>query len=237
MSELSLPPSEGTGEWISRYFKDVWEIISRPAAFFRRFSQQRPSTAYALTFALVTHWLGKALQSLWAFSMLHSFESWAGRLFQWGNRWDLEISHPGRAAELLEWRDRVWHWFVGAGSVILDPFFTLLSILFTSLLVLVGVKLLVPRNAPRADYSSTVQLICFGLTPSILSAIPFIGPFAAALGIVIVTTIGAREWYQVSTGRAVAIAIFPKLLFFGFLLIGLMGILFIFLKLFSALFA
>ena len=76
------------------------------------------------------------------------------------------------------------------------------------------------RPAQVVTYESALRLICFGMAPSILAGLPIFGGFVAALLVLIVTVIGAREVYEVGTGRAIVIALFPKLLFFGVFVLG-----------------
>ena len=83
-------------------------------------------------------------------------------------------------------------------------------------------------------YESAVRVVCFGLTPAILAMLPLFGGFVSAICVVIVTVIGAREVYRTTTGRAVVIALFPKLLFLGVLGIGLFVLLLAAVKFFAS---
>lgn len=176
-----------------------------------------------LTFALVSHWLGAAIGYLWTLalggSMIHYLENY----FQMNDS-SSSIDYMGRSAQYIQARDRILHWIFGTGSIITDPFSTLFVILFTSFLVFIGVRILVtPGKAGHLQeitYESSVRVISFGIGPAILACIPFIGRFIAPLYILIVTVIGVKEVYRVGVGRAIVIALFPKLLFLGIIFLG-----------------
>lgn len=214
---------------IKRYFSDLWQIITQPARFFRRMPLSG-GLAHPLAFALVTHWLGSAFEFLWRNLLGGVVGGYFGRMFRVAS--DVaDIDSQGRGAEILQLRERMLHWFWGAGSVIVDPFFTLFQVLFISFFVWVGARLLVTPGKDGAPseitFESAVRLICFGLSPAILACIPILGSFTATLLTFIVTVVGAREIYRVRTGRAIAIALFPKLLFFAIIIGGLGFLLFV----------
>lgn len=199
---------------IRRYFTDLSQIISHPTQFFRRM----PITgglSGPLAFALVTHWLGSAVAYLWHALMSGSITERVGRLLQLAGN-VTEVDHPGRGARLMALQDQITHWMWGAGSVIVDPFLTLVSIVFTTFLVWVGARILVTpgkNGAPtEITYESALRIVCFGMSPAILAVIPLVGGFVAALGAMIVTVIGAREVYRIEVGRAIVVALFPKVL-------------------------
>ncbi len=208
--------------WMDRFFRDLWNIITRPTAFFARMPREGGITG-PLVFALITHWLGAAIEFLWQSAtggaMLRVFND----LFQVAGE-VADVDHPGRAALLLQARDRLAHWIWGTGAVLLDPFLTMASILFTSWMVFVGARLLVtPGRAGAPDrirFETALRIVCYGMSPAILAAVPFIGLVISKICVVIVTVIGAREVYRTGTARATAIALFPKLLFLAILLSG-----------------
>jgi hypothetical protein len=192
-----------------------------------------------LFFALVTHWLGSSLSFLWRSLMGGTVSQFFRNIFDIAK--DVaEVDYPGRGEQFIQARDRILDWFFGAGPVIIDPFITLFSILFTSVLVYVGARLLVSPgpDEPREEisYESAVRIICYGMTPSILKGIPLFGGAIASICTLIVTVIGAREVYRTSTIRAILIALFPKLLFLGIILVGLVFLVLVFLKLFASVF-
>jgi ribosomal protein S27AE len=216
--ETQAPYWESGGGIIRQYFRELFRILTNPTQFFRHL----PLTGglgRPLAFALATHWIGSAIGYLWGLlitrSMGISIGGTLSKLFE-----DVaDVDSPGRSAQLIELKERAINWFWGAGSVIADPFFTLLKILFTSALVYIGARILVTpsvQGGPREiSYESSVRIICFGMGPSILMALPIFGGPVSALLVIIVTIIGAREVYRVGFGRAATIALFPQVLFFG----------------------
>ena len=222
----------GAFRWIDRYFRDLWQIITQPTRFFRRMPRTG-GVSGPLAFALVTSWIGAAMGWLWGSLINGVMTRELNEVFRIAG--DVaDIDHPGRSAVLAQARDRFLHWFWGAGSVLLDPFLTAVSILFTSFFVWMGARLLVTpaRNGAPDEirYETALRIVCFGMSPAILAVIPVAGPFVSKLGVLIVTVAGAREVYRVSTGRAAAIALFPKLLFLAILMFGFLVIIMLMIK-------
>lgn len=223
-ASLNQLESETGGALVRAYFSDVWEIISRPKSFFKRMPLSGGISG-PLAFALVTHWLGSALSFLWHASLSETVNSILNPFFQIAG--DVgELDHPGFGTQLAGMRDGFLHWFWGTGSVIADPFITVFSVLFTSFWVFIGARILIApgkSGAPREiAFESAVRLVCYGMTPSILAGIPLVGWGLASLLSFVVTAIGAKEVYRTSTGRAVVIALFPKLLLLGLILTGIL---------------
>jgi hypothetical protein len=202
---------------IQNYFERLWKILAHPALFFRELPQDE-ALAGPLAFALVTHWLGSAFNYLWHLAIGVSMTDFMQDLMMRAGD-SIQIDNPGRNAQLLQLRDQVTSWFFSASSIITDPFFTLVSILFTSSLVFIGARILVPRKT-NVNFSSAVKIISYGMTPAILAAIPALGGAIASFYTVIVTIIGAREVYRISNTRAFFVALFPKVLFVGILMFG-----------------
>jgi hypothetical protein len=124
------------------------------------------------------------------------------------------------------------------GSVIADPFLTLAQVLAVSFMVFLGARLLVPASARErggADptYESALRVVCYGLTPAILAALPLFGGPIAYLYKIAVTVIAAREVYRVSNGRATLVALFPHVLLTGFLALVLVALLVAAIKFFT----
>jgi hypothetical protein len=152
-----------------------------------------------------------------------------------------EVDHPGRNAQIVEMADRMKHWLWGAGSVIVDPFITLLQIFFISLLVFVGARIFVgsarrgsdPGEAPRpVTFESAVRIVSYGMTPAILTALPLFGGVVAYLYKIVVTVIGAREVYRIGNTRATLVALFPHVLMVGVLMLFLIALLVALMKFF-----
>lgn len=225
---------EGAFTLVRNYFSDLWQILRHPRLFFRKMPVQG-GMARPLCFALVTHWLGASLGYLGQISFGISTHRFFENLFQ--PRESSRFGDPGiDQLSLNQAREKILEWIFGTGPIIADPFLTLCSILFTAALVFIGARILVSLNKTHPTYESAVRILCFGLTPSILKGIPFVGPFAAPLWVLGVTIIGVKEVYQVQTARAFVIALFPKILFLGTILMGVMVFLMLFFKLFISFF-
>ncbi|MCM2276502.1 MAG: hypothetical protein NDJ89_00305 [Oligoflexia bacterium] len=236
--ELAPPKPRGPAALVLAYLDAVWQLITKPAAFFRRMPLQGGLSA-PLAFALVTHWIGSAVGFLWLSligrRILPFFEGWRqipGEL--------AEIDSPGNAARWKEAADRISDWLRNAGPVIADPFLTLFSVLFTSALVYFGARLLVTpgkNGAPREiTYESALRIVCFGMAPSILAGLPVFGFGVASFLTLVVTVIGAKQVYRTGVVRAIVIALFPKLLFLALAFGGLVVLAVALAQLFSSFF-
>lgn len=202
--------------FIRKYLETLWSILRTPSQFFKKMPIGG-GLAAPLTFALATHWMGTLGAYLWRMllgtdSVLQSW--WRSRM----ENVDVDTidDYSWMADNLNQWsKDFFW----SAGSVVLDPFKTLLSILATSLFVFIGARLLVSpgkHGAPwEIRYESAVRIMAYSTAPSILLALPMGGEFLAWIGGLILSVIGAREVYRVDTGRALTIAFFPQILVFG----------------------
>lgn len=243
------PSTEVVGlQIVQKYFSDLWEIIFQPRRFFRRMPRSNGLSG-PLAFALITHWIGVAFAFLWQSIFGGMLGGHVTRLLEMvKDIKDTDIHHPGRSAQLfqvLEFRDRLTDWFKGAGSVIIDPFLTLAAILISSFFVYLGARILVSpgqtspegeESPPEITYESAVRIVCYGMTPAIFAAIPLFGPALSYIAVIIVTVIGAKHVYRINTGRAIIVALFPKLLFLGIILMGLFVFFVTLIKLLTAMF-
>lgn len=223
---------------IQKYFRDVAWILTKPTAFFREMPL-KGGLSGPLAFALITHWIGSSVQFLWHHWIGSWLSLWTDTFMQIAGD-VVEVDSPGKCQMLFEMKDRVLHWMVGAGSVLMDPFWTLSGIIFTSVLVFVGARIFInpgKEGAPEeVTFESAVRIISYGMTPHLLTMVPFIGPLVATVLTVYVTVIGAREVYRTTTAKAVVIALFPKLLFLGIISLGLLGLAFALFHLVTSLF-
>lgn len=208
--------------WIQAYFRKVKSILTSPSQFFRGLSPESDPNP-PIVFALVTHWLGTAIEYFW--------NSLIGKLFS-ERLADLtkimgdvaEIDQPGQSVKLIEFRDQVLHWLWGMGRVIADPFLHLVSILFTAFFVYAGARILIEPGkdgAPeRIRFHHSLQIVCYSSAASILAGIPVIGSTLGWLGGLILMVIGTRETFRTSTARSLVVAFFPKILLAGVFLTG-----------------
>lgn len=245
-----ITPEPTAPDMIRKYFVTLWQVMTHPTSFFRTMPTEGGMTG-PLAFALVTHWLGSALSFLW--------RTWMGNqlavYFDTFSRIAGDVAdHQGDGSplpwnQILAFKNQFlnqsfFKWFWGVGSIVIDPFYTLISILFTSFFVFVGAKVFVTwippeehKNQPHSvSFESAVRLICYGMSPMILAGIPLFGWGLATFLSAIVTIIGAKEIYKVGTFRAIVIALFPKLLFLGFILAGVLVLFTLFIKLLSSVF-
>ena len=227
--------SEPAFGFVQKYFFTLKSVLTEPTLFFKNM----PTTGGIggpLAFALITHWVGSAIQYLWRGlfngmigNILDPILKMAGDLS--------DVDSPGRSAQLFDLQQKFVHWFWGVGSIIADPFLNLVGILVTAVFIFVGAKILVPQSSPReVNYETVVRILCFGMAPSILAGIPILGGLVSWTFVTVVTIIGAREVFRVTSGRATLIALFPQLLVLGAVLAGFSLMLIFFFKMFSSAF-
>lgn len=221
---------------VSRYLKTVWQVLTHPTRFFAAMPI-RGGVAGPLAFALITHWVGEAMGFMWRMTLGGAASESFDRMFKMAEDAS-DIDSLGRHSQLIEMGERVKHWFWGAGSVIADPFLTLLRIFFISALVYIGARILVTPGRDGAPseirFESALRIVCFGLTPSILSAIPLLGGVISSFYIVAVTIIGAREVYRIGNGRAMLVALWPQFLMLALFWLTLMAGMLLMFKFFAS---
>jgi hypothetical protein len=200
---------------IRGYFSRVWQILTEPTAFFKNM----PTTGGVsgpLAFALITHWLGSAVGFFWHALIGGAIGEHFDALMRMAG--DVaEVDNPGRNAQMMEMAERMKHWVWGAGSVIADPFLTLGQILFVSFMVFLGARIFIANRG--VTFESALRIVCYGMTPSILTALPLFGSPIAYIYKIVVTVIGAGQVYRVGKGRATLVALFPQVLLMGILLL------------------
>ncbi len=189
------------GNYFQTYIHRLKKILTDPTGSFHSLPvSHKPSSA--LAFALVTNWAASLLSFFWSSLFGAAFLE---RIMSYAQLSNVRGGHA------------ILSWFMGMGSVLLDPFITLISVVFTSFMVFLGAKLIISpetQSAPRAvTFESTLKVICYGMTPMILSAIPVVGGVASGIGVFAYTIIGIKEYYRTSTGRSVFVVLFPKLIF------------------------
>jgi len=74
------------------------------------------------------------------------------------------------------------------------------------------------------------------MTPAIFAAIPFVGELISGFLVLTTTVIGAKIVYRIETFRAICVVLFPKLLFIGIILMGLVAFMMVFVNLFWSFF-
>jgi hypothetical protein len=209
---------------ISSYFLKIRAILLHPALFFREMPHLG-GVSGPLGFALTSHWMGAALSYLWraAFSPLR-LVSMQDLFERYGTSPSIDL--PGRNSLWSQFGPLVTEWFFGMASVITDPFITLVSILSSALFIFIGARLLVPAGQNgvlnEVSYESAVRILCYSMAPALLAGVPIFGSGVAWVYTWVVLVIGVKEVYRVSTGHAILITLFPKLLILGIIGGGLL---------------
>jgi len=138
-----------------------------------------------------------------------------------------EIDSSGRFETALALREKFAEWVFGVGAVLIDPFKTCAWILFLSFFIWVAARLFANRDyAPeerRLDYATAVSIAGFAQAAALFKGIPFLGGVISVIFATVLSIIGATESYRVTTGRAILIALFPSILFWGLLFTGMLA--------------
>jgi hypothetical protein len=225
---------------LESYFSDLKTLYSSPSRFFKTISVDQ-NIAYPIAFGLISHWIGSSVNYLWSFAYRQSDVSWIDRMALLAGR-GREIEALGNNARWLDAKQRLSGWLTGMGSVVLDPFTTLFWIFITSALLFISARLFVgavsdtplrPARLREVTFQSSFRIVSFAQAAYLLSMIPFAGKPLSLLAAIAFTTIGTRELYNVSSGRALLIVLFPRLLtvllvfaIFALLIVGLFSLFF-----------
>lgn len=212
----SLPsprqPESGL-DWIRNYFIQLKAVLFQPTRFFREFD---PATGLgtALTFGLVTHWIGSILQYIWLSLTSNKTEQFFKLLLQ-QYQTKSEI-HGVRSSMVQSGGEQFINWFVGFGSLLTDPFVTLMSAVFFSSVIFVGARLFIGATGPSGldvRWKTVLTLYCFALAGSIFRGVPLIGNFIATVWTFIIGMIAFEQRFAISRMRAAGVLFFPTLLF------------------------
>jgi hypothetical protein len=261
--EITPPPhkTESSLEPITNYFRDLRKVTFEPTLFFRELSVSG-GIGGPLAFALVTHWIGAALGYFMTSLSGNIGEKMMHQMVQFSTHYsgqytggdiDAPMKMTNNWMNSLNGAQNVANWLWGTGGTLLDPFFTLVIILFSSFFVFLGARLFV-NPAPAASlhagggigetlrfpsgitYESALRVVAFGMSPAVFAGIPYVGWVATWIFVPITTIIGAREIYRISGNRATIVGLFPSLLFLGILCLGLLIAMMFFLKLIGSMF-
>ena len=183
----------------------VGRILRHPVLFFRSMPQTG-GLSVPLAFALGVRWVVRLVEYFLggvrgrpAAEIVESFRGTFG----------LEPGGWGSA------RGEVLEWVLGAGNVLADPFYSLARILVSALLLYLGAALLVPV---KVRYEAVVRILCASQVAVVFSWVPGIGFFIAGVYTFILSVIGLREVFQISTARATVIAATPAVVLAGVVL-------------------
>jgi len=180
---------------VTQYFQLLRKIIGKPEDFFQgefhQFSSQQ-----ALGFALLTAWIGASFQFAWTKLIpgptVSFFTSYLKQL-------DQSIQTPSPLQE----------WFMQAGFLILNPFFTLYSIFFAAAIIFLIVAF---RSQRSVDLQTTLKLVAFSSCASIFLILPpGLGNFVMFIFSLYLLTLGIRRIYGHSTLLSFFMAVSPSL--------------------------
>ena len=99
----------------------------------------------------------------------------------------------------------------------LTPFWAVLYLIVTTLLLHVFVLVLAPQ---RRSLTATVRTICYAAGPGLFAIVPLVGGLVAGVWGVVLTVIGLREAHRTTTGRAFTIWLLSAALPLAFLMLG-----------------
>lgn len=213
---------------ITRYFDQLWRCIRTPSEFFRSLPADL-SLGHALTFGLVTYWIGALLSYFW------------GQAFSFGIAELLKplesFDSSGQLSKALN--HNVFSWVFGVGAVALAPVFGLVGIVFEAFGIALALVLFAPKpsertpGTPKASLEEAIRLVALSYTGKIFNAIPWVGGAVAWVSCLILIAKGAENRLKVSPGRGWLIALFPYIAgaLFALLLAALLfGVFFWFFK-------
>ncbi len=201
---------------IQIYFQRLKHILSDPTDFFQT-TRFQPGITEALSFAIVTHWIGRLFEFLWTSVIGIGIGKHLNRWLQefqdsFGTYLLEESGKFGQLQSFPSWDhskfDLLANWFFGFGTVIADPFLTAIKVLLYASVVYLGANLFVPK---KFTYETAVRVVGFGMAPAVLAGIPLLGGLIAWSYGLIITVLAARELYRINTGRAIVVGLFPQI--------------------------
>lgn len=215
---------------IFHYFKTLQAVLTRPSLFFR--DLPRPTGIVGpLFFGILTSWFGSALQYFWYMGFGRLFESRFSdlmRAFEKVPQIDTSGQFtPGQFDTANEIRKKITEWVFGVGAVLIDPFKTFIWILFLSTFIWIAARLFANRDYPpeekRLRFETAISIVAFSQAAALFKGVPMVGGVLAVVFAMVIAVIGATETYRVSTGRAIVIALFPTILFWGIIIASILA--------------
>ncbi len=205
---------------LQKYWALLKEILLNPSHFFRKMSVQG-GWSNPLAFALFTHWLGAGLGYL-----LNSlfFRSSGGFLKK-----ALFIDFLKTDSSFLAGK---WDWDLGL--FLLDPFLSACSIFYTSLWIFVASRFFISK---QVSFESSLRIVCYSIAPAIFAALPGVGPVIFLLWSPLLVILAIKEVHTVSISRAILIGVFPSLILFAIIILGVSVFALGMFKIFSAFFS
>lgn len=193
--------------WI-RDFLSTWKrIIRHPGDFFSSV-QSTDSLARALAFGLVCHWVGCAVSHM--FGSMPAFQE----VF-WGDSWEPwdQVSRLGALSTTFSGLQQVLvdassiGVLLGSARVILDPFFSMITLASSAASQWIGVRIFVGRKT----WVELLRLASYCYAPFLFCVLPGMAGIVAIYAVVL-NIIAIRAYFKVSTGRAIVAYFFPMIL-------------------------
>jgi hypothetical protein len=207
------------------YFTYLRESLLEPKALFLRLKGPL-SIPFALFFAVSVHWAGAALEFVWKSSLGKLVENRTSFWMSALEKVFMETAETDRFPfEGL--KEQFVRWIWGIGSVLIDPLKTLHQVVTLAFFVWVAGKIFNRLSREDLDTESRLSfpmaltLVCLAQGPSLLQGIPLYGAIVASTLSFIVLALGAQVTYRTSFLRAILIASFPSLIYYGSILLGL----------------
>lgn len=207
--------------YFQKYFQTSKEILLEPTYFFRTHFALFDLNK-ALCFGLVSLWLSAAVGFIWD-SLNQLF------IVRFFERWMQDILLQDEAISFLDFGGK--NFLAAAGYVLLNPFLSLIGMAFTATVLFTLAKLFIPVHTDvreKISFSTTMRILAFASTGSWFMIVPFFGGLLSFFAIAILTVIGVRESYGVSTRRSAFIVFLPHILFVCFamllLFIAIVGV-------------
>jgi hypothetical protein len=190
----------------------LWELFTgllfRPAQTFGMIPRGSGQLGHALIFALVLGTFGAVMGAIYQLILPASItQPWLG-LF------GMEPAAFGGTEQLLA----TW------GAIGCAPIAVVFGILFSALMLQLTLRIL----GVRADFSSTLKVLCYAEAPAVFHIIPVLGQFVFSFWSITLMVIGLAKMHDISYGRAAgAFAIMLAILVaFGLLTVGCFAALF-----------
>ncbi|MBU6374899.1 MAG: hypothetical protein KGQ59_02780 [Bdellovibrionales bacterium] len=170
-------------------------------------------------FTLSTHWLAAAISFVWKspiFKILRDGLRENRSLLQDLSGEIVDIDSPGRYATIFSpdsvarAKNFIFSWLMGASSVVLNPFYTIVSTVAATVIIYVAARVLIDASQP-IRFRSILRIVCFSGTAVLWSVIPIVGAIVAPIAVVATTSIALVQVYKIGYFKAALIATLPKL--------------------------
>lgn len=209
--------SDGSGEGnlslFQRYFRLCKSVLLEPTDFFRN-KYPKLDVEEALTFGLVTLWLSAFVSFIWdamnQVFMAHFLESWMQ-----------EVLIQDESTSFFDYDGKSF--LFSAGSLLLNPFLSLIGLGISAFFLFVlGKVFITDRRAEDVNMRSVLKVLAVASTGAWFGVVPFFGGILSYLVVSLLTVIGMRESFHISTRRSAVIVFLPQALLALFIMIALL---------------